>query len=172
MSTRATHVLNRALLVAILGAIAWFVLTTPTRSPPGEQATAPAQAPPAQVAQVPTPGPVAPPAGRTPVLAAAAGRVEKLYFSQGGGGISAYVRSPDGRWIYYYAHLDRYAPGLAEGQQVQRGTALGFVGSTGNASPEAPHLHFAINAMEPGEHWWEGRAVNPYPLLTGRGGSH
>jgi murein DD-endopeptidase MepM/ murein hydrolase activator NlpD len=106
----------------------------------------------------------------TPVLAAADGSVEKLYFSQGGGGITVYVRSPDRRWTYYYAHLDGYAPGLAEGQQVRRGTPLGFVGSTGDASPAGPHLHFALNAMAPGERWWEGIPVNPYPLLTDPGG--
>ena len=103
----------------------------------------------------------------TPVLAAAEGRVEKLYFSNGGGGITVYVRSPDARWMYYYAHLDGYAPGLAEGQQVRRGALLGFVGSTGDASPEGPHLHFAVNAMVPGERWWQGSPVNPYPLLKG-----
>ena len=103
----------------------------------------------------------------TLVLAAAPGRVEKLYFSNGGGGITAYVRSPDGRWIYYYAHLDHYAPGLAEGQQLQRGAPIGYVGSTGDASPDGPHLHFAINAMAQGERWWQGTPINPYPLLAG-----
>lgn len=105
----------------------------------------------------------------TPVLAAAEGTVEKLYFSNGGGGITIYVRSPDRQWMYYYAHLDRYVPGLAEGQQVRPGTPIGFVGSTGDASPEAPHLHFAVNAMAPGERWWQGTPVNPYPLLMGPG---
>ena len=103
----------------------------------------------------------------TPVLAAAEGSVEKLHFSNGGGGITIYVRSPDRRWMYYYAHLDRYAPGLAEGQQVRPGAVIGFVGSTGDASPEAPHLHFAVNAMAPGERWWQGTPINPYPLLVG-----
>lgn len=104
----------------------------------------------------------------TPVIAAAPGTVEKLYFSDGGGGISAYVRSDDGQWIYYYAHLDAYAPGLAEGQRVARGAPIGTVGSTGNASPEGPHLHFAVHQMAPGEQWHEGTPVNPYPLLTSR----
>lgn len=106
------------------------------------------------------------PAG-APVVAAAPGRVEKLFFSQGGGGITAYVRSPDGRWTYYYAHLRDYAPGLKEGQPIKRGDRIGDVGSTGNASPEGPHLHFAINRMEPGEKWWQGTPINPYPLLAG-----
>lgn len=104
----------------------------------------------------------------TPVLAAADGRVEKLFFSDGGGGITAYVRSPDQRWTYYYAHLQGYAPGLAEGQQVKRGQLLGRVGHTGNASPDGPHLHFAINRMEPGQKWYQGEAINPYPLLAAK----
>jgi murein DD-endopeptidase MepM/ murein hydrolase activator NlpD len=107
----------------------------------------------------------------TPVVAAAEGTVEKLFFSNGGGGITAYVRSPDRAWIYYYAHLDGYAPGLAEGRQIRRGDPIGFVGSTGNASPDGPHLHFAINRMAPGERWWQGAPINPYPLLAG-GGPH
>ncbi|WP_245409603.1 M23 family metallopeptidase [Allosphingosinicella vermicomposti] len=103
----------------------------------------------------------------TPVVAAAPGTVEKLYFSEGGGGVTAYVRSPDARWIYYYAHLDRYAPGLAEGEKVERGSPIGFVGSTGNASPDGPHLHFAVSRTAPGESWYQGAPVNPYPLLAG-----
>ncbi len=105
----------------------------------------------------------------TPVLAAADGMVEKLYFSRGGGGISLYVRSADRNWSFYYAHLDGYAPGLREGLRVARGDPLGTVGSTGNASPAGPHLHFAIHRMTPGERWWQGAPVNPYPLLAGDG---
>jgi len=104
----------------------------------------------------------------TPVLAAADGKVEKLFFSDGGGGITVYVRSPDQRWTYYYAHLQRYAPGLAEGQQVKRGQVLGRVGHTGNANPAGPHLHFAINRMEPGQKWYDGEPINPYPLLAAK----
>ena len=104
----------------------------------------------------------------TPVLAATEGRVEKLIFSQGGGGITGYVRSPDQHWTYYYAHLQGYAPGLAEGQQVKQGQFIGRVGHTGNASPDGPHLHFAINQMKDGEKWWQGTPINPYPLLAGK----
>lgn len=101
----------------------------------------------------------------TPVLTAAAGRVEKLFLSKDGGN-TIYVRSPDGRRIYYYAHLDSYAPGLREGMMLRQGAAIGTVGSTGNADPAAPHLHFAIWVMSPGQTWWqEGLALNPYPLL-------
>jgi murein DD-endopeptidase MepM/ murein hydrolase activator NlpD len=104
----------------------------------------------------------------TPVLAAADGTVEKLFFSHGGGGITIYVRSPDQRWIYYYAHLSAYAPGLAEGQQVKRGQVIARVGHTGDASAAGPHLHLAINQMAPGERWWQGTPINPYPLLAGK----
>jgi murein DD-endopeptidase MepM/ murein hydrolase activator NlpD len=104
----------------------------------------------------------------TAVVAAAPGTVEKLFFSHGGGGITAYVRSPDGQWQYYYAHLDSYAPGLHEGQKVKQGDPIGRVGATGDASASAPHLHFAINRMQAGQHWWQGTPINPYPLLTGK----
>ncbi len=99
------------------------------------------------------------------VLAAADGRVEKLFMSEDGG-LTIYERSPDGRRIYYYAHLDGYAPGLAEGQVVKRGQKIATVGSTGNADPTAPHLHFAVNDIAPNEPWYKGRAINPYPLLA------
>jgi murein DD-endopeptidase MepM/ murein hydrolase activator NlpD len=104
----------------------------------------------------------------TPVIAATDGTVEKLFLSEGGGGITAYVRSPDQRWSYYYAHLQGYAPGLAEGQKVRRGQVIGRVGHTGNANPEGPHLHFAINQMRAGEKWHQGTPINPYPLLAGK----
>ncbi|QNN66033.1 M23 family metallopeptidase [Sphingomonas rhizophila] len=102
------------------------------------------------------------------VIAAAPGTVEKLYNSVGKGGITAYIRSDDQLWTYYYAHLSAYAPGLHEGQRMRRGDAVGYVGYTGDASPDAPHLHFAINRMAPGERWWQGTPINPYPLLAGR----
>ncbi|HEU4877697.1 MAG TPA: M23 family metallopeptidase [Sphingomicrobium sp.] len=107
------------------------------------------------------------PVGR-PVVAAAPGTVEKLFFSKGGGGITAYIRSDDGRWDYYYAHLSAYAPGLHEGQKLRRGAPVGYVGFTGNANPAGPHLHFAINRMAPGEKWYQGTPINPYPLLAGK----
>ena len=103
----------------------------------------------------------------TPVIAAADGKVEKL-FSSVRGGTTVYVRSPDQKWMYYYAHLQRYAPGLHEGQDVKRGQVIGLVGHTGDASAAGPHLHFAINTMGPGERWRQGTAINPYPLLAGK----
>jgi murein DD-endopeptidase MepM/ murein hydrolase activator NlpD len=104
----------------------------------------------------------------TPVIAAADGTIEKLFFSHGGGGITIYERANDPKWMFYYAHLSAYAPGLAEGQKVKRGQVIGRVGHTGDASPSGPHLHFAINSMAPGERWWQGTPINPYPLLAGK----
>jgi peptidoglycan LD-endopeptidase LytH len=103
----------------------------------------------------------------SPVIAAADGKVEKL-FNSARGGVTIYVRSPDQKWTYYYAHLQRYAPGLHEGQDVKRGQVIGQVGHTGDASAAGPHLHFAINTMGPGERWWQGTPINPYPLLAGQ----
>lgn len=104
----------------------------------------------------------------TPVVAAAGGIVEKL-FTSNAGGLTIYVRSPDRRVITYYAHLDAYVRGIAEGQQVRAGQQLGTVGATGNADPSAPHLHFAILETAPDAEWWEpAYPVNPYPVLSGR----
>ncbi len=101
----------------------------------------------------------------TPVVAAAAGTVEKLFTSVEGGN-TVYVRSPDRTVIFYYAHLRNYAPLLREGGVVQAGDAIGAVGWTGNASREAPHLHFAVAMISPDAHWGEASTpLNPYPLL-------
>lgn len=104
------------------------------------------------------------PAG-TPVLAVADGHVEKLFDSERGG-LTVYQFEPSGRWCYYYAHLQAYAPGLAEGAQLRRGDVIGYVGSSGNADAGAPHLHFAVFALTPERQWWTGTPVNPYPLFS------
>lgn len=109
---------------------------------------------------------IAAPAG-TAVLAAAPGKVEKLFLSDDGGN-TIYIRSADGRTLSYYAHLQAYEPGLREGAQVTRGQRLGTVGSSGNADPAAPHLHFAILRTTPDAEWWDPAVpINPYPLLLG-----
>ena len=105
------------------------------------------------------------PAG-TPVLAVADGTVEKLFDSERGG-LTLYQFEPSGRYAYYYAHLQAYAPGIVEGATLRRGQVIGTVGSTGNANPDAPHLHFAIMLLSPERNWWQGDAINPYPLLRG-----
>lgn len=105
------------------------------------------------------------PRGRE-VLAVADGKVAKLFTSQQGG-LTVYQFDPSERFTYYYAHLDRYAPGLVEGKLLKRGELVGYVGSSGNANPDAPHLHFAIFELGPEKRWWEGKPINPYPLLRG-----
>jgi murein DD-endopeptidase MepM/ murein hydrolase activator NlpD len=105
----------------------------------------------------------------TPVLAVADGTVEKL-FDSARGGLTVYQFEPGGRYCYYYAHLQRYADGLAEKQQIKRGEVIGYVGSTGNANPEAPHLHFEIHRLGPEKQWWKGESLNPYPVLRGEQG--
>ena len=108
----------------------------------------------------------------TPVVAAADGRVARLFTSDKGG-LTVYqvgaVRR-DGRWpVYYYAHLDAYAPDLAAGQRLRRGDAVGTVGDTGNAEPGNTHLHFAVWTVADSSAFWDGPALNPYALLTGDG---
>ena len=99
----------------------------------------------------------------TPVLAVDDGVVKKL-FTSAAGGLTVYEFDGDASYAYYYAHLDRYAEGLHEGQAVRRGDRLGYVGTSGNAPPNTPHLHFTIFKLLPTKHWWEGTPINPYPL--------
>jgi murein DD-endopeptidase MepM/ murein hydrolase activator NlpD len=100
----------------------------------------------------------------TRVLAAADGKVVKLFNSKPGG-LTVYEFDPTRTYAYYYAHLDRYADGLKEGMELKRGDLVGYVGSTGNARAEAPHLHFAVVELTPEKEWWKGTAIDPYPLL-------
>ncbi|HVE77327.1 MAG TPA: M23 family metallopeptidase [Gemmatimonadaceae bacterium] len=106
----------------------------------------------------------------TPVLSADAGRVLKLHTSRGGG-LTIYVGDPSGRFILYYAHLDGYRAGLAEGQLVRRGEVLGYVGTTGNAPPNVPHLHFAVARSNDFTRWWAGTPLDPRPYLVDRSGN-
>ena len=101
----------------------------------------------------------------TPVIAAGDGCVVKLFRSVPGG-ITLYQFDPEGNFAYYYAHMDRYADGVKEGVELKRGDVLGYVGTTGNAPLNAPHLHFAIFWLAPDKRWWGGRAVNPYSVFT------
>lgn len=100
----------------------------------------------------------------TPVLSAAAGRVLKLFDSRAGG-LMVYATDPSGRFILLYGHLDGYADGLTDGASLYRGQVIGYVGTTGNAPPQTPHLHFGILRGDPDVSWARGAPVNPYPLL-------
>jgi murein DD-endopeptidase MepM/ murein hydrolase activator NlpD len=99
----------------------------------------------------------------TPVLAVDDGVVKKLFTSVPGG-LTVYEFDPTGTYAYYYAHLDRYAEGLAEGKVLKKGDRVGYVGTTGNAPPGTPHLHFTIYKLGADKKWWEGTPINPYPL--------
>ncbi len=103
----------------------------------------------------------------TPVLAVDDGVIIKLFTSKPGG-LTIYQFDDDAELAYYYAHLDRYADSLREGQAVARGDLIGYVGYSGNASPDGPHLHFAIFILGPEKNWWQGTAINPYRHLVGR----
>jgi murein DD-endopeptidase MepM/ murein hydrolase activator NlpD len=99
----------------------------------------------------------------TPVVAVDDGVVQKLFTSVRGG-LTIYHFDPEGAYSYYYAHLDRYADGLREGQALRKGDVIGYVGTTGNAPPQTPHLHFAIFKLGPEKEWWKGAAINPFPV--------
>jgi peptidoglycan LD-endopeptidase LytH len=99
----------------------------------------------------------------TRVLAVDDGRVAKLFTSVRGG-LTVYQFDAEQAYSYYYAHLDRYAEGLEEGTALRRGALVGYVGTTGNAPRNAPHLHFAVFKLGPDRHWWEGAPINPFGL--------
>jgi peptidoglycan LD-endopeptidase LytH len=100
-----------------------------------------------------------------PVVAVEDGKIAKLFTSEAGG-LTVYQFDPTEKYAYYYAHLDRYADGLADGAMVMRGQVIGYVGTTGNAAAAGPHLHFAIFQLGPEKQWWKGEALDPYPALT------
>jgi peptidoglycan LD-endopeptidase LytH len=100
----------------------------------------------------------------TPVLAVEDGRVAKLFFSNAGG-MTIYQYDPTSTYAYYYAHLERYADGLEDGDAVKRGQVIGYVGTSGNAPHDTPHLHFAIFRLTGDRRWWQGTAIDPYPVL-------
>jgi murein DD-endopeptidase MepM/ murein hydrolase activator NlpD len=100
----------------------------------------------------------------TPVHAVTDGTIAKLFVSKAGG-ITVYQFDPSGQLAYYYAHLERYADGLHEGQSVKKGDVIGYVGTSGNAPPGTPHLHFGVFQLGDDRRWWQGRAVDPYDVF-------
>jgi murein DD-endopeptidase MepM/ murein hydrolase activator NlpD len=103
-------------------------------------------------------------ARHTPVVAVEDGTIARLFHSEAGG-ITVYQFDPTKTFVYYYAHLDSYAKGLKEGASVKRGQMLGYVGTSGNAPKDAPHLHFAISKLTEKKQWWKGTAIDPYVVL-------
>jgi peptidoglycan LD-endopeptidase LytH len=100
----------------------------------------------------------------TPVVAVEDGTVAKLFTSKAGG-MTLYQFDPGQQYSYYYAHLERYADGIHEGDHVRRGQLLGYVGTSGNAPKDTPHLHFAVYRLTADKHWWEGTPIDPYDIL-------
>jgi len=100
----------------------------------------------------------------TPVHAVENGTVAKLFTSKAGG-LTIYQFDPSQKFCYYYAHLERYAPGLHDGQTIARGDVIGYVGTSGNAPANTPHLHFAVFELGPDHHWWQGKPIDPYLVL-------
>ncbi len=100
----------------------------------------------------------------TPVLAMDDGVIRKLFTSVRGG-LTIYQFDPSETYCYYYAHLDHYATGIKEDMPVRRGQLIGYVGTTGDAPPDTPHLHLEIMRLGADKHWWQGTDINPYPVL-------
>jgi len=100
----------------------------------------------------------------TPVNAVEDGKIVRLFKSKAGG-TTIYQFDPSERYCYYYAHLERYAEGLSEGQTVKKGQVIGYVGTSGNAPKNTPHLHFAIFRLTADKRWWEGTPIDPYDIL-------
>lgn len=104
----------------------------------------------------------------TPVIAADAGTILRLRQNDAGG-ITIYQLDPEERFVYYYAHLDRYETGLVEGMTIRQGDVLGFVGTTGNAPKDMPHLHFQVMIYRGRGQYWGGDPINPHPYMTSAG---
>ncbi|HUP41085.1 MAG TPA: M23 family metallopeptidase [Vicinamibacterales bacterium] len=102
----------------------------------------------------------------TEVLAVEDGKIAKIFTSDAGG-LTLYQFDPSQTFVYYYAHLDSYAPGLKEGMMLRKGDVVGTVGTTGNAPKNTPHLHFAIAKLDPDKRWWGGTALDPFLVWRG-----
>jgi murein DD-endopeptidase MepM/ murein hydrolase activator NlpD len=100
----------------------------------------------------------------TPIHAVTDGTIAKLFVSKAGGN-TIYQFDPSGRLAYYYAHLERYADGLHDGQNVSKGDIIGYVGTSGNAPPNTPHLHFGVFQLDQSQRWWQGKALDPYEVF-------
>jgi murein DD-endopeptidase MepM/ murein hydrolase activator NlpD len=107
-------------------------------------------------------------ARNTPVHAVESGTIAKLFTSKAGG-LTIYQFDPSGRLCYYYAHLQRYADGVKDGMAISQGDVIGYVGTTGNAPPNTPHLHFAVFELNADKQWWKGKAIDPYLFFKDRG---
>ncbi len=101
----------------------------------------------------------------TPIRAVADGKIARLFESKPGGN-TIYQLDPTNKYIYYYAHLERYADHLVKDQVLKQGQVIGYVGTSGNAPPDHPHLHFSISRIDSPDRYWRGIPVDPYEFLT------
>ena len=101
----------------------------------------------------------------TPVLAADEGLVLSVRENRLGGRV-VFMLDPARRLVYYYAHLDRWADGLAEGQVLEKGDVIGYVGTTGNAPRDTPHLHFQVMRLDDPKRHWDGSPLDPRPFFA------
>lgn len=99
----------------------------------------------------------------TPIHAVENGKIAKLFNSKRGG-LTIYQYDPSGKFVYYYAHLEKYAPNIHDGDSVKKGEVIGFVGTSGNAPPNTPHLHFSIGLGDGLKKWWVTSSVDPYEV--------
>jgi murein DD-endopeptidase MepM/ murein hydrolase activator NlpD len=99
------------------------------------------------------------------VVAATVGVILRLT-EHDSGGITLYQLAPDGATVFYYAHLEKYAAGMAPGVAVRQGDVIAYVGDTGNAGAGNYHLHFEVLSAPDPASFWAARPRNPYPLLT------
>lgn len=101
----------------------------------------------------------------TPVHAVADGKIAKLFRSKAGG-ITIYQFDPSERFVFYYAHLEKYADGLVDGKAIKRGEVIGYVGTSGNAPKNTPHLHFSVGVLDQNKKWWDAVEVDPFEVLS------
>jgi murein DD-endopeptidase MepM/ murein hydrolase activator NlpD len=102
----------------------------------------------------------------TPIVSADDGRILRMSNSTLGG-ITMYTVDPEGRLVYYYAHMDRYNDAMSPGRSIVKGDTLGFVGTTGNAPKDTPHLHFQVMRWPADGKYWNGEPIDPFEALGG-----
>jgi murein DD-endopeptidase MepM/ murein hydrolase activator NlpD len=102
----------------------------------------------------------------TPILSADDGKILRMSNSSLGG-ITMYTVDPSNRIVYYYAHMDHYNDAMSPGRLIVRGDTLGFVGTTGNAPKDTPHLHFQIMRWPSDGKYWNGDPIDPFDFLGG-----
>lgn len=102
----------------------------------------------------------------TPILSADDGKILRMS-TNALGGISMYTVDTDARLVYYYAHMDHYNDAMSPGRTIVKGDTLGFVGTTGNAPKDTPHLHFQVMRWPADGKYWNGEPIDPFEALGG-----